>query len=46
MAGMRVLQLAREYGLTNREMLEKTLFLTEKHKTIEPLFKLTAIGLE
>lgn len=30
----------------NREILEKTLFLTEKHKTIEPLFKLTAIRLE
>lgn len=30
----------------NREILTKTLFLTERHKTIEPLFKLSTLNLE
>ena len=30
----------------NREILTKTLFLTERHKAIEPLFRLSALDLE
>lgn len=30
----------------NREVFTKTLFLTERHKAIEPLFNLSALGLE
>ena len=30
----------------NREILTKTLFLTERHKAIEPLFKLSNLTLE
>jgi transposase len=30
----------------NREILTKTLFLTERHKAIEPLFKLSTLNLE
>ena len=30
----------------NREILTKTLFLTERHKAVEPLFKLSTLNLE